>query len=54
MGLNENMNLFVDTIDLPVRLEDVMGDTSDGEILISLPKGSGKYKINILPLENEE
>jgi len=35
----------------PLTIKGVQGDTKDGEIIITLPKGSGKYNIDIIPLE---
>ena len=39
---------------IPLTLKGVQGDTKDGDIIITLPKGSGKYSIDIIPLEKKK
>ena len=34
----------------PLHLENFEGNTKNGELIITLKKGTGKYKIDIIPI----
>ena len=39
--------------DIPLHVENIIADTKDGAITFTMDKGTGKYKVDIIPIEEK-
>jgi len=44
----------ITAVHMKLHIENIIADTTEGEITITLPAKTGKYDINIIPREDKD